>query len=249
MTGASGMLGAEIALALASCGSDIVAAGRNLEKLHSTSDKIRNLGRKVHEVKVDVTSEQDVSNLASEALREFGWIDILVACAGANILKPAGDYPAADFDRLMKINALGTFLTNREVGKKMIEQKHGKIINVSSVRGAYATSANAVGYSASKAAVNMITKQLACEWARHNVTVNAIAPAMVASGMHTASPDGELLQLDPRVLEGIAKRTPMKRLARPSDVVGPVIFLASEASDFITGQIIYIDGGATAWAA
>ncbi|MHB8567967.1 MAG: SDR family NAD(P)-dependent oxidoreductase [Nitrososphaerales archaeon] len=249
VTGASGMLGSEIASALASCGADVVVSGRNVEKLRAAAEKIRSFGRKTLEVKTDVTSESDLGKLASETMHAFGKIDILVACAGANILKPAKDYPAADFDRLLRINSLGTFLTNKEIGKKMLEQRHGKIINVSSVRGAFATSANAVGYSASKAAVNMITKQLACEWAKFNITVNAIAPAMVATGMHTASPDGEILHLDPKVLEGITKRTPMKRLAQPIDVVGSVIFLASDASNFITGQILYIDGGATAWAA
>lgn len=249
VTGASGMLGSEIALALASCGANIVVSGRNLEKLKSTSERVNSLGRKVIEVRTDVTNEQDVVNLAEESVRAFGGIDILVACAGANILRPAKDYPVVDFERLLRINSLGTFLTNREIGKKMIAQHHGKIVNVSSVRASFATGANAVGYSASKAAINMITKQLACEWARYNVSVNAIAPSMVETGMHTATPDGEILHLDPRVLEGIKKRTPMKRLAKPEDIMGSVIFLSSAASDFITGQVIYIDGGATSWAA
>ncbi len=249
VTGASGMLGARISTALASCGADIVVAGRNMEKLDAASREVRSLGRKSIVVKTDVTKETDVRNLAGESLKQFGKIDVLVACAGANILKPSRVYPAEDFEKLMRINAEGTFLCNREIGNVMIEQKHGKIINISSVRGSFATSANTLGYSASKAAVNMITKVLACEWARFNINVNAVAPAMVATGMHTASPDGEVLHLDPKVLEGITKRTPMKRLANPDDICGAVIFLASEASSFITGQILYVDGGATVWAA
>jgi NAD(P)-dependent dehydrogenase (short-subunit alcohol dehydrogenase family) len=249
VTGASGMLGARISSALASCGADLVLAGRNMQKLESASKEIRSLGRKCIMVKTDVTREDDVTNLVSKTKNEFGKIDILVAGAGANILSPSKDYTIHDFDSLMKINAEGTFLCDREIGKVMIEQKHGKIINISSIRGWFATSGNTVGYSASKAAVNMITRVLACEWARFNVNVNAVAPAMIGSGMHTASPSGEVLQLDPRILEGITKRTPMKRLAAPEDICGTVVFLASDASNFITGQIIYVDGGASAWAA
>jgi NAD(P)-dependent dehydrogenase (short-subunit alcohol dehydrogenase family) len=249
VTGASGMLGGRISSALASCGADVVVAGRNTEKLKKISEQIGSIKRTALKVKVDVTSESEVENLVSQTLAKFGRVDILVACAGANILKPSKDYRVEDWEKLMQINARGTFLCNREFGKVMIDQKRGKIINISSIRGWFATSANTLGYSASKAAVNMITRVLACEWARFNVNVNAVAPAMVASGMHTATPDGEVLELDPKILEGITKRTPMKRLAKPEDICGTVIFLASEASSFITGQVIYVDGGASAWAA
>ena len=249
VTGATGMIGGILSEALASCGADVVVAGRNVRKLRSVSERINALGKKSLEVKVDVTKEEDVRKLADEAVRRFDRIDILVAGAGANILKPAKDYPVDDWEKLMKINATGTFLCNREIGKVMIEQKGGKIINISSIRGWFATSANTVAYSATKAAVNMITRVLACEWAPYNINVNAVAPAMVASGMHIATPDGEATELDPKVLEGIARRTPMKRLARPEDVCGTVIFLASDASNFMTGQILYVDGGASVWAA
>lgn len=249
VTGATGTLGRAISLALAACGANLVVAGRNEEKLKEVSGSVAALGNKALYVKADVTLPSDVQNLVSRTLQEFGKIDILVAGAGANILHPAKDYPLEDWQKLMQINATGTFLCNKEVGKVMIEQKKGKIVNISSIRGWFSASANTVAYSATKAAVNMITRTLACEWARFNINVNAVAPAMVASGMHMSSPEGEPLPLDQKILEGIAKRTPMKRLAQPRDVCGAVVFLASDASNFITGQILYVDGGASVWAA
>jgi NAD(P)-dependent dehydrogenase (short-subunit alcohol dehydrogenase family) len=251
VTGATGSLGNTLALGLASLGARVVPSGRNVEKLKLLAKKIeeeRGKGSTLP-VQADVTKESDVEKLVEETVSKFGQIDILVACSGSNILRPAAEYQVNDFRMLMDINALGTFICDKQVGKKMIEQKHGKIVNVSSIRGWFATSANAVAYSASKAAINMITRSLACEWARHNVHVNAIAPAMVGGGMHMSGPDGKAHAIDPKILEGIAKRTPMKRLATPEDLIGPVAFLASDASNFITGQIIYVDGGASVWAA
>ncbi len=249
VTGASGLLGSELSFALARCGADVVVVGRNMEKLKKISDRIRAIHGKSSEMKVDVTNESDVKKLSSKVLERFGRIDILVACAGANILGAAKNFRLENWEKLMRINAQGTFLCNREIGKVMIDQNHGKIVNISSIRGWFATSASTLGYSASKASVNMITRVLACEWAQFNINVNAVAPAMIATGMHTATPDGEALKLDPKILEGVARRTPMKRLAQPEDICGTVIFLASEASAFITGQVIYVDGGASVWAA
>lgn len=247
VTGASGMLGREIAIGLASCGANLVLSGRNKERLESGAGEVRDAGRKCLTVTGNVSLEEDVAKLAIEAKQEFGKIDILATCAAENFLYPAKDYPVKNWNRLMETNALGTFLSNREIGKVMLLQNSGKIINISSIRGSHATAANAIAYSASKAAVNMITKQLACEWGRYGITVNAVAPAMILSGMHMGSGEGK--QIDQRILDSIAKRTPMKRLANPEDIVGTVIFLASSASNFVNGQIIYVDGGASAWAA
>ncbi|MDA4130601.1 MAG: SDR family oxidoreductase [Thaumarchaeota archaeon] len=249
VTGASGMIGSLLSEALAACGADVVLVARNAQKLKEVSEKVLALGRKSLEVVVDVTKEEEVKRLTSKAVKKFKQIDILVAAAGSNILKPAIDFPLSDWEKLMQANATSTFLCNKEVGRVMIAQKRGKIVNLSSIRGRYATSGNTLAYSATKSAINMITRVLACEWAQYNINVNAIAPAMVATGMHMAGPDGETLKLDPKVLEGIVKRTPMKRLARPEDLCGAVIFLASRASDFMSGQILYVDGGASVWAA
>jgi gluconate 5-dehydrogenase len=249
VTGATGTLGNSICLALAASGADLVIAGRKEDRLRAVSDQVASLGRRRLIVRADVSKLSDVQELVAQVLREFRRIDILIAGAGVNALHPARDYPLGDWHKLMQINAEGTFLCNREVGKVMIEQNYGRIVNISSIRGWFSAAQNTVAYSATKAAVNMITRTLACEWARYGVTVNAVAPAMVASGMHMSTPDGEVQQMDPKVLEGIAKRTPMKRLASPRDICGPVVFLASDAAGFMTGQIVYVDGGASAWAA
>lgn len=249
VTGATGNLGRAIARELASNGAHVALAGRRTNVLDALRDRIRSdYGKRSLSVTADITKEDDVKRMVSETTGEFGRIDILVAGSGTNLLHSAVDYPLREFERLLQINTLGVFLCDREVGKVMIKQKKGKIVNISSIRGQFATSANAVAYSASKGAVNMITKSLACEWAGYNITVNAVAPAMVGSGMHMSSPDGETGSIDPKVLEGIARRTPMKRLATPEDIVGTALFLSSDASDFVTGQIIYVDGGASVWA-
>lgn len=249
ITGATGSLGAAISRAFAANGADLAIVGRRVEALDTLQSQIiTKYGKKCLKIAADVTKEEDVAKMVAETVDEFGKIDILVTAHGSNLLHPAIDYPLQDFERILQINALSVFLCNREVGKIMIRQNKGKIVNISSIRGQFAAAANAVAYSASKAAVNMITKSLACEWAKYNITVNAVAPAMI-TGMHMRTPDGEQINLDPKVLEGIARRTPMKRLATPEDIVGTVLYLASPASDFVTGQIIYVDGGASVWAA
>lgn len=247
VTGASGTIGKAISLALAVHGADLVLVGRNIEKLQDLKSEIEKLGHNAIIIRADVTNEDDVKNMVKNTLAEYGKIDILVSAAGVNFLHPAVDFPLEYWKRLFEINVTGTFLCDREVGKVMIEQKRGKIINISSIRGYYAAAANAVAYSSTKGAINMITKSLACEWAKYNVYVNAIAPSMVRSEIHMTTPDGSRIEMDPKILEGIIKRTPLKRLAEPRDICGAVIFLSSDASDFITGQIIYVDGGATAW--
>lgn len=171
----------------------------------------------------------------------YGKIDILANFAGINIPKPAEEYPLKDWKTIMDINATGVFLCCREVGKVMIQQRRGKIINVSSVRSEYALPRNYLGYCASKAAVNMITKQLACEWAKFNVLVNAIAPTIIETPL-TAH-----LFKDPKFAESLKARIPLGRWGQPTDLVGCAIFLASDASNFITGQIIFVDGGVTTW--
>jgi gluconate 5-dehydrogenase len=141
----------------------------------------------------------------------------------------------------MNVNVTGVFLCNREVGKVMIKQKKGKIINVSSVRGAYGLPRSYVAYCASKGAVNMITRTLACEWAKFNVCVNAIAPTVVETAL-TAP-----LLADKNYAATMKARIPMGRWGIPEDIVGAAIFLASDASNFVTGQIVYVDGGVTTW--
>ncbi|WP_290726435.1 glucose 1-dehydrogenase [Archaeoglobus sp.] len=242
VTGATGGLGGPIALGLADFGCDVVVVGRRVEVLEKLKTSIEKLGRKALAIKCDITKEEDVVNLVNKTVEEFGRIDILVNCAGINIPKPAEEYPLEDWNKVMDANVTGVFLVCREVGKVMIKQNGGKIINVSSVRSEYGLPRNYIAYCASKAAVNLITKQLACEWAKYNILVNAIAPTVIATPL-TAH-----IMKDPELSRTMKSRILLGRWGYPDDLIGAVIFFASDASNFVTGQILFIDGGVTSWA-
>jgi gluconate 5-dehydrogenase len=242
VTGGSGGLGGETALAFADYGADVVITSRRKEPLDKMAAEIaEKTGRKVEGIPCDVTKESGVIDLVSSVVKDHGKIDILANFAGMNIPKPAEEYPLEDWKTIIDANATSVMLCSREVGKTMIPRKMGKIINVSSVRGEYALPKNYLGYCATKAAVNMITRQMACEWAKHNILVNAIAPTVVETAL-TAH-----LFKDAQFSASLKARIPLGRWAMPADIVGTVLFLASDASNFITGQIIYVDGGVTTW--
>jgi len=242
ITGGGGGLGRPTALALADFGSDIVVVGRNIDKLEKVKSEVESLGRRCLVVKCDVTKPADVKKMVEETLSHFNKIDILVNYAGINIPKPAEEYPLQDWQTVMDVNVTGVFLCCQEVGKVMIKQRRGKIINISSVRGAFGLPRNYVAYCTSKGAVNMLTKQLACEWAKFNIQVNAIAPTVIATPL-TAH-----IMRDPEMSKNMLSRILLGRWGYPDDVVGAIIYFASDASNFVTGQILYIDGGVTSWA-
>jgi gluconate 5-dehydrogenase len=174
-------------------------------------------------------------------LRVFPRIDILVNAAGLAIRKPADSFPIDEWQKVMDINTRGTFLCCQAVGRVMLKQKGGRIINVSSVRGRYGLPANYAAYCASKGAVDSLTRTLACEWAKSNVLVNAVAPTIVETDLTKSA------LADPAYAKQMKDRIPMGKWAVPEDIVGPAVFFASEASSFVTGQILYIDGGVTTW--
>jgi NAD(P)-dependent dehydrogenase (short-subunit alcohol dehydrogenase family) len=168
-------------------------------------------------------------------------VDILVNSQGLNIKRPAVGFPEGDWDQMFDVNVKGTMLACSEFGKVMVEKKKGKVINLSSVRGVRATLwGGNEGYCATKGAVDMITRSLASEWATYNINVNAIAPLLIYTPLAAATLN------DPEKLQKYVANVPFKRIGQPQDLVGLCIFLASAASDFITGQIIYLDGGLTA---
>ena len=239
VTGGAGGLGRPTALALASAGADVVVTSRNLENLNVVAEEIRSLGRKSKAIQCDVTQEEDVKRMVKEVVDEFKKIDILVTYAGLNIPKPAEEYPLQDWKKMLDVNTTGMFLCCREVGKVMIKQRYGKIINISSVRGAFALPRNYVAYCTSKGAVNMLTKQLACEWGKFGIRVNAIAPTVIET------PLTQHILKDPAFAEKFRRGIPLGRWGQPSDLFGAIVYFASSASDFITGQILFVDGGTT----
>lgn len=241
VVGGHGGIGKAIALGLADAGADVAVASRNLEALKVVVKEIEAKKKKSLAVTADIVVEKQVNDMVDKVLKAFPRIDILVNSAGLAIRKPADSFPIDEWQKVMDINTRGTFLCCQAVGRVMIKQKSGKIINVSSVRGRYGLPANYAAYCASKGAVDSLTRTLACEWAKHNVLVNAIAPTIVETDLTKSA------LADPAYAKQMKDRIPMGKWALPEDIVGPVIFFASDASNFVTGQILYVDGGVTTW--
>ena len=236
--GGAGGIGEAMSLGLAQQGAKVAIASRNLQKLEETAQNIQSkTGSEVVASRVDVTDEQSVARLVEKVVSKFGTVDILVLSQGVNTRRPALEFPVSVWDELFDTNVKGTMLACREFGKVMVEKKRGKIIIISSVRGIRGIDGGNEGYCASKGAVDMITRTLACEWAPYNVNVNAIAPAIVRTQMTKA--------LAPERLEKFLSRVLIKRLGEPEDIAGACVYLASPASDWVTGQILYVDGGLT----
>jgi NAD(P)-dependent dehydrogenase (short-subunit alcohol dehydrogenase family) len=241
VVGGHGGLGKAIALGLAEAGADVAVASRNMNALESVAKEIGAGGRKSLAVKVDVVDESQVKGMADTILRTFPHVDILVNAAGLAIREPAESFPIEEWQQVMDINTRGTFLCSQAVGREMIKQRSGKIINLSSVRGRFGLPAGYAAYCPSKGAVDTLTRTLACEWAKYNVLVNAIAPTVVETELTKG------LLADQEYARTLKARIPMGRWATPDDIVGPTIFFASDAANFVTGQILYIDGGVTTW--
>ncbi len=241
VTGGAGGIGRIQALGLADAGADVAVASRKLGHLKDVAKEIAAKGRKSLPVTVDVVDEKSVANMVDSVLNEFGHIDILVNSHGLAIRKPADTFPIEEWQQVMDINTRGTFLICQAVGRSMIKQKSGKIINMSSVRGRYGLPADYAAYCPSKGAVDTLTRTLACEWAKHNVLVNAVAPTIVETDLTRDA------LANPDYAKMMKSRIPLGKWAMPEDIVGATVFFASKASDFITGQILYIDGGVTTW--
>ena len=240
--GGAGGIGELIAAGLAKQGARVAIASRNIQKLEEVAHRIQSESEsEVVAFQVDVTDEQSVAQLVERVVSRFDTVDILVNSQGVNLKRPAAEFPVDDWDLMFGVNVKGIMLTCREFGKVMIGKEKGKIINLSSVRGIRATLwGGNEAYCATKGAVDMITRTLAAEWAPHKINVNAIAPSLIYTELAART-----LQ-DPERLQRYLANVPLKRVGQPKDVVGVCVFLASGASDFITGQVLYVDGGLTA---
>jgi NAD(P)-dependent dehydrogenase (short-subunit alcohol dehydrogenase family) len=241
VTGGAGGIGKALALGLARHGADVVVTSRTLSKLEPVAAEIKAMGKKSLAVASDVTDERSIKAMVEQVVRTFSHIDILVNAAGINIRSSAEDIPVEDWQKVMDFNVRGTFICCQAVGRVMIKQKSGKIVNLSSVRGRYGAPSGAIAYSPSKGAVDTLTRTLACEWAKYNILVNAVAPTLIETDLTRQA------LANPEFAKTMKARIPLGRWGFPEDVVGPTVFLASKASDFVTGQIIYVDGGTTTW--
>lgn len=243
VTGATGGLGRVTSLALADFGANVVAVGRNEEKLEKLNSEIVRLRRKSLALKCDVTSSESVKSMVKRSVDEFGKIDILFTYAGLNIPKKAEEESYEDWKSVLDVNMTGVFLTNKEIGKVMIDQKRGKIINISSVRGAYGQPAgNYIAYASTKGGVISLTRQLAAEWAKFNIQANVIAPTVIVTPLTSH------ILTNPELSKTFKSRILAGRWAYPDDLVGAIVYFASDASNFVTGQTLFVDGGVTTWA-
>jgi 2-deoxy-D-gluconate 3-dehydrogenase len=238
VTGAGRGMGYHIALALARYGADLVVCSRTLSELEKVASEIKSSGRRVLIQRADVTKIPEIQAMVEAAVRTFGRIDILVNNAGTNIPQWAEDVTEEVWDKVFNINLKGAFFCAQAVGKVMIQQKKGKIINVSSQAGSVGLIMRSA-YCASKGGLNQLTRVLALEWAKHNILVNAIAPTFLETPM--TRPMLEKKEFHDYVMGNIL----LGRLARFEDVTGAVIYLASEASNMVTGHVLLIDGGWT----
>lgn len=240
VTGSTRGLGEVAAKALAKAGADLAVCGRSQPDLERVSNDIKELGRKSAGFTLDVTSKQNVTECVNQILDQFGKIDILVNNAGINFRVPVLEYSEEDWDQVINTNLKGYFLTAQAVAPQMLENGYGKIINVSSILGSVGLP-NQVAYASSKGGVDQMTKVMAIEWAKLGVRVNAVGPTYFETELVKS------LRNDPERFNFINERTPMGRWGYLPELEGIMIFLAAPASDFITGQTIYIDGGWTIW--
>lgn len=239
VTGGGTGIGKGIALEFAKAGAHVVVASRRLEVIEKAAAEVEALGRRSMVVQTDIIEKEQVDNLMDKTVNEFGRIDILVNNAGGSAAWPFEKISTKGWDIIMAINLKGTFLCCQSAGKVMIEQKIGKIINISSVAG-LAASTNIPHYGAAKAGVINLTKTLAALWGQYNINVNCIAPGLIMTEiMQTA------LQMTDEDVKESTKSFPIARVGLPEDIGYASVFLASEASSFMTGQTLTIDGGAT----
>jgi 2-deoxy-D-gluconate 3-dehydrogenase len=236
ITGGNRGLGRAIALALADAGADIVIVGRNEEKNTEVVEEVRNLRRKTVSYSTDLRDIPAINELIEKVIAQFGKLDIIVNNAGVSHTQLALDIQEADWDKVMDLNVKSLFFCCQAAGRVMKEQGYGKIINIASIYGAVGD-VGIAPYTASKAAIINLTRSLALEWARHGIQVNAIGPAYIETDMNSKEFSNS------KVREKIVGKTAMKRLGEPDDLAGAAILLASDASNYMTGQTIYVDGG------
>ena len=242
VTGGSGGAGKAISVALAAYGADVVVTARTLSALEETAAEVKKTGKKALAVSCDVADQASVEDMVKRSMEQFGKIDILVTTAGIAARAPAEEMPIADWEKVMDINVKGTFLCCQAAGKEMIKAgQGGKIVTVGSIRGLQGHPAGYSGYGTSKGAVHMLTKQLATEWAKFKIHVNCIAPCIFWT------PLTEPILKDEAMYKIFMQRIPLGRAAEPEDLVGAVIYLCTDASSMVTGHILYIDGGTSAW--
>lgn len=237
--GAGGGLGAAMARGLAEAGAAVAVADLEAARIRAVADEVGRGGARAIAVEVDVTSPEGIERMVDDAEARLGPIDVLVNSAGITRRGPAAEFPKADWDRILAVNLTGVFLASQAVGRRMIARRRGRIVNIASIAGQIGLPGT-IAYCASKGGVVMLTRALAVEWARHNVRVNAIAPSWFATRL------GTLIHQEPEYAERVMRRVPVGRMGEPDELIGAVVYLASEASGMVTGHVLAVDGGTLA---
>jgi len=237
VTGASHGLGMAMAIGLGNAGAELIINGRSMEKLKDAAKEYAKEGLKIHVYEFDVTDDVQVERAIDQIENEIGPIDILVNNAGIIKRVPMQDMETEDFREVIDVDLVAPFIVSKYVGRKMIERREGKIININSMMSELGRN-TVSAYAAAKGGLKMLTKNMATEWAKYNIQTNGIGPGYFATSQ-TAP-----IRVDGHPFNDfIINRTPAARWGDPEDLAGTAVFLASKASDFVNGQIIYVDGG------
>jgi len=239
VTGASRGLGRTMAIALGEAGANVAVIARNEKALEETADTIRSLGRRALPVRCNLRDTESIAAMVDQVLSEFGQIDVLVNNAGGGDFKPLVEISDDQWHRILDLNLSATFRVCRAVGPHMIKRQRGKVINMSSMYGLIGEK-NVTAYCASKGAVIQFTRALALEWAEHNIAVNVLAPGYMYTERTSSVFD------NPATGASLIERIPAGRIGQPEDLGPLIVYLASDASSFMTGSVIVIDGGQTA---
>jgi NAD(P)-dependent dehydrogenase (short-subunit alcohol dehydrogenase family) len=242
VTGGGTGIGRQMAQGLAEMGADLVICARHLDRCEQAADELRALGGRALGMRCDVRDGSEIEAVVERTRRELGRIDVLVNNSGTVWGAWPEDTPIEGWQKVVDVNLTGTFLFSQAAGRVMIGQGGGKIVNIASVAGlggAPPEIMNSIAYNTTKGGVISFTRDLACKWARHGITVNAIAPGWFPSDMSSAVLDEHG--------DALYDLIPLRRFGGPDDLKGAVVFLASQASDYVTGQTLVVDGGQSAW--
>ncbi len=239
VTGASRGIGAAAARALAEAGCDVVLASRDEVALERVAGEIERLGRRALVHPIDLARLDGIEGLIDRAARDLGRLDILINNAGTNVRRPAVEFTAADWDTVVNLNLRAAFFCATAAGRVMVAQRSGKVVNISSIASRVGLATGSI-YAASKAGVSAFTRTLAVEWAPYHVQVNAVGPGYIRTKLT------EPLFANPEWVDRVTRRIPSARTGEVDDLIGTILFLSSPASDYLTGQTLFVDGGWTA---